>query len=172
MTDTIGFIGLGVMGGPMCRNIATKHAGRVLCFDLSDAARSALADTKVEQMDSVEALAKEADIVCLSLPGGPQVLKVAESIAGSARAGTVAEGRLLAAIAVPVLTRGAAAVVPPPSPATFQKPSGLSRAMTRISGPNFTTRARFGRCSSSLRITSGWRRWRPFTGPMSPCPLT
>ncbi|KGM49275.1 NAD(P)-dependent oxidoreductase [Pseudooceanicola atlanticus] len=89
MTDTIGFIGLGVMGGPMCRNIATKHAGRVLCFDLSDAARSALADTKVEQMDSVEALAKEADIVCLSLPGGPQVLKVAESIAGSARAGTV-----------------------------------------------------------------------------------
>ena len=25
---TIGFIGLGVMGGPMCRNTARKHAGR------------------------------------------------------------------------------------------------------------------------------------------------
>ncbi|SDE41201.1 hypothetical protein SAMN05421538_106166 [Paracoccus isoporae] len=89
MTDTIGFIGLGVMGGPMCRNIAAKHAGRVLCFDLSDTARSALADTKVEEMDSVEALSQEADIICLSLPGGPQVLKVAESIAGTARNGSV-----------------------------------------------------------------------------------
>ena len=34
--------------------------------------------------------------------------------------GTVAAVRLLAAIAEPVLTRGAAAVVPPPSHATFQ----------------------------------------------------
>lgn len=89
MTDTIGFIGLGVMGGPMCRNIATKHAGRVLCFDLSDEARAALSGTKAEQMDSVEALAAEADVICLSLPGGPQVLKVAEAIALAARAGTV-----------------------------------------------------------------------------------
>ena len=89
MTDTIGFIGLGVMGGPMCRNIATKHAGRVLCFDLSDDARAALSGTKAEQMDSVEALAAEADVICLSLPGGPQVLKVAEAIALAARAGTV-----------------------------------------------------------------------------------
>jgi 3-hydroxyisobutyrate dehydrogenase-like beta-hydroxyacid dehydrogenase len=28
-SQTIGFIGLGVMGGPMCRNIAKKHAGLV-----------------------------------------------------------------------------------------------------------------------------------------------
>ena len=76
MADIIGFIGLGVMGGPMCRNIATKHPGRVLCFDLSDAARAALEDTKAEQVDSVEALAKEADIICMSLPGGPQVLRL------------------------------------------------------------------------------------------------
>ena len=87
--DTIGFIGLGVMGGPMCRNIATKHQGRVLCFDLSDTARTALADTKAEQMDSVEALAADADIICLSLPGGPQVLKVAELIAQAAGPGKV-----------------------------------------------------------------------------------
>ena len=41
-----------------------------------------------------------------------------------AQTGTVAAGHLLAALAEPVLIRGAAAVVPPPSPATFQKPSG------------------------------------------------
>ena len=29
----IGFIGLGVMGGPMCRNIVDKHAGTVHVFD-------------------------------------------------------------------------------------------------------------------------------------------
>lgn len=88
-TDTIGFIGLGVMGGPMCRNIATKHPGRVLCFDLSQDALAALSDTKAEPVDSIEALAAQADIICLSLPGGPQVLKVAAVIAKAAGAGKV-----------------------------------------------------------------------------------
>lgn len=88
-TETIGFIGLGVMGGPMCRNIALKHEGRVLCFDLSDEALTALADTKAQRMDSVEALSAEADIICLSLPGGPQVKKVAGIIASAARPGSV-----------------------------------------------------------------------------------
>lgn len=88
-TDTIGFIGLGVMGGPMCRNIAVKHTGRVLCFDLSEDAVAALSDTKAERMPSIEALAKEADIICLSLPGGPQVQKVAGMIAPVAGTGKV-----------------------------------------------------------------------------------
>lgn len=88
-TDTIGFIGLGVMGGPMCRNIATKHPGRVLASDLSTEALAALADTKAEPMESIAALAAEADIICLSLPGGPQVLKVAEGLAETARPGSV-----------------------------------------------------------------------------------
>ena len=29
----IGFVGLGVMGGPMCRNMALKNSGDVLAFD-------------------------------------------------------------------------------------------------------------------------------------------
>ncbi|MFY0634277.1 MAG: NAD(P)-dependent oxidoreductase [Vannielia sp.] len=87
--ETIGFIGLGVMGGPMCRNIALKHAGRVLAFDLSSEALAALSDTKAEVKGSVEALAAEADIICLSLPGGPQVQKVAEVIKGSAKKGAI-----------------------------------------------------------------------------------
>jgi NAD(P)-dependent dehydrogenase (short-subunit alcohol dehydrogenase family) len=29
----IGFVGLGVMGGPMCRNVALKHSGEVIAFD-------------------------------------------------------------------------------------------------------------------------------------------
>lgn len=88
-TETIGFIGLGVMGGPMCRNIATKHTGRVLAFDLSPAALAELSDTKAEAADTVEALAAQADVICLSLPGGPQVEAVASVIAGVARPNTL-----------------------------------------------------------------------------------
>ena len=32
---TIGFIGLGVMGEPICRNLVKKSGRRVLAFDLS-----------------------------------------------------------------------------------------------------------------------------------------
>jgi len=88
--DTIGFIGLGVMGGPMCRNIALKHAGCVLAFDLSASALEALSDTKAEAAASIEALAAASDIIFLSLPGGPQVEAVCGegAIATYARAGT------------------------------------------------------------------------------------
>ncbi|MET4387974.1 3-hydroxyisobutyrate dehydrogenase-like beta-hydroxyacid dehydrogenase [Bradyrhizobium sp. F1.4.3] len=86
--QTLGFIGLGVMGGPMCRNMARKHAGRVLMLDREPAAIAALADTKAEAATSLEALAAAADVVFLSLPGGPQVEAVAGAIALVARPGT------------------------------------------------------------------------------------
>ncbi|WP_108660110.1 NAD(P)-dependent oxidoreductase [Acuticoccus kandeliae] len=76
-STTIGFIGLGVMGGPMCRNVATKHAGEVLAFDLSKEAFAAVEGTKAEPVASIEEIAARADIVFLSLPGGPQVEAVA-----------------------------------------------------------------------------------------------
>jgi len=89
-SETIGFIGLGVMGGPMCRNVAMKHPGRVVAFDLSSAALDALADTRAERAGSVEELAAVADVVFLSLPGGPQVEAVAGGpVAAHARPGSV-----------------------------------------------------------------------------------
>lgn len=89
-SETIGFIGLGVMGGPMCRNVALKHPGRVVAFDLSSAALDALADTRAERAGSVEELAAVADVVFLSLPGGPQVEAVAGGpVAAHARPGSV-----------------------------------------------------------------------------------
>lgn len=89
-SETIGFIGLGVMGGPMCRNVALKHPGRVVAFDLSSAALDALADTRAERAGSVEELAAVADVIFLSLPGGPQVEAVAGGpVAAHARPGSV-----------------------------------------------------------------------------------
>ncbi|WP_417718963.1 NAD(P)-dependent oxidoreductase [Salipiger sp.] len=86
MTDTIGFIGLGVMGGPMCRNMATKHDGRVLAFDLSDEALRAVEEAGATRVATVEELAEQADTIFLSLPGGPQVEAVSAAIAAAASA--------------------------------------------------------------------------------------
>jgi len=79
--DTIAFIGLGVMGGAMSRNIATKHAGRVIIYDLSQEALEALSDTKAEPVGSIEELGQLADVAFLSLPGGPQVEAVTTRLA-------------------------------------------------------------------------------------------
>lgn len=80
---TIGFIGLGVMGAPMCRNVATKHDGDVVVFDLASDARDALRDTKARIAARIEQIWDEADLVFLSLPGGSQVESVCLNGAGS-----------------------------------------------------------------------------------------
>jgi 3-hydroxyisobutyrate dehydrogenase-like beta-hydroxyacid dehydrogenase len=72
----IGFVGLGVMGGPMCRNVALKHSGDVIAFDMNAAAFGALDGTKARRAATLEELAEQADIVFLSLPGGQQVEQV------------------------------------------------------------------------------------------------
>lgn len=74
--NVIGFVGLGVMGGPMARNMALKHAGEVLVFDTQPAAFEALAGTKARRVASLAELGAQADVVFLSLPGGPQVEQV------------------------------------------------------------------------------------------------
>jgi 3-hydroxyisobutyrate dehydrogenase-like beta-hydroxyacid dehydrogenase len=84
-SQTIGFIGLGVMGGPMCRNVAKKHLDRVLMLDRDPGAIAALSDTRAEAATSLEALAAAADVIFLSLPGGPQVEQVSAAIEQAAR---------------------------------------------------------------------------------------
>ncbi|EUB99713.1 3-hydroxyisobutyrate dehydrogenase [Rhizobium sp. CF080] len=86
--STIGFIGLGVMGGPMCRNMALKHAGRVIAFDMNEQAFEILVDTKAERQASVASLAGDADFIFMSLPGGPQVEAVTSEVAKHARSGS------------------------------------------------------------------------------------
>ena len=84
-TDTgpvIGFIGLGVMGGSMCRNMALKHSGEVIAFDMNAEAFQALEGTKARRAESVEDVAAKADVVFLSLPGGPQVEQVCLGASG------------------------------------------------------------------------------------------
>lgn len=92
---TIGFIGLGVMGSAMCRNVAAKHPGPVLAYDLSSEARGELADTKARLVSDVAEIWRDADIVLLSLPGGKQVEAVCRGpnglLAANRKPGTVVD---------------------------------------------------------------------------------
>jgi 3-hydroxyisobutyrate dehydrogenase-like beta-hydroxyacid dehydrogenase len=88
-TPTLGFIGLGVMGGPMSRNVVRKHPAPVHAFDMSE---SALAETRAAgavAAGSVADVAMAAEIIFLSLPGGKQVAAVCEEIAAHAKSGIV-----------------------------------------------------------------------------------
>ncbi len=85
---TLGFIGLGVMGGGMCANLVRKSGATVRAFDMNPSALQAIADLGAVACATVTEVA-EADTVFLSLPGGRQVIAVCEEIAKVARPGTV-----------------------------------------------------------------------------------
>ena len=72
----IGFIGTGVMGEPMCRNLVRKHDGPVTAYDLDPAPLERLAAEGAAIAPSLAALAGAADLVFLSLPSGREVRAV------------------------------------------------------------------------------------------------
>ena len=78
----IGFIGLGVMGEPICRNLAEKSGLAVAAFDLQDAPRARLQAHGVERSDSPQTLAAAVDVVFLCLPSGKYVEALCEGEGG------------------------------------------------------------------------------------------
>jgi 3-hydroxyisobutyrate dehydrogenase-like beta-hydroxyacid dehydrogenase len=73
---TLGFIGLGVMGEPMCRNLARKSGCPVVAFDRRPEPLKALARDGVTAAASAADVVERAQIVFLSLPGEPEVRAV------------------------------------------------------------------------------------------------
>lgn len=80
--QVIGFVGLGVMGGAMCRNVALKHGADVVAYDTSSTAFDILEGTQARRVGSLTEVAEQADVVFLSLPGGPAVEQVCLGING------------------------------------------------------------------------------------------
>ena len=72
----IGFIGTGVMGEPMCRNLVRKHDGPVTAYDIDPAPLERLARDGASIAPSIAALAEAAGLVFLSLPSGREVRSV------------------------------------------------------------------------------------------------
>jgi 3-hydroxyisobutyrate dehydrogenase len=75
---TIGFIGLGVMGEPICRNLVKKSGARVIAFDLAAEPLHRLREEGADIAGSVATLVKVSDIVFLCLPSAKHVRDVFE----------------------------------------------------------------------------------------------
>jgi 3-hydroxyisobutyrate dehydrogenase len=85
--ETLGFIGLGTMGEPMCANLARKAGRPVYAADRRPEPLRRLAADKVIACASVAELAQRADLVFLSLPSGREVEEVCLGAGGIAGAG-------------------------------------------------------------------------------------
>lgn len=82
MATCLGFIGVGVMGEPMCRNMAIKSGLAMVATDLSPEPLQRLAAQGVESVASIAEVAGKADIIFLSLPGGPELERVCNDADG------------------------------------------------------------------------------------------
>ena len=87
MTQTIGFIGLGNMGGGMAANLAAKGFA-VRAFDLSADALAKAVGAGCTATDSADAAATGADVIVTMLPAGTHVASVyRDSLFANAAAG-------------------------------------------------------------------------------------
>ena len=89
----IGFIGLGVMGEPICRNLARKSGADVLAYDRDPAPLGRLGAQGVRAADSALTVAEQADVVFLSLPSGEVVAEIVRGAGGLLR--TARDGQLV-----------------------------------------------------------------------------
>jgi len=76
--NSIGFIGLGVMGEPICRNLVKKGGAAVIAFDLAAEPLARLRAEGAAVAASVAEVVNKSDIVFLCLPSAKQVRGVFE----------------------------------------------------------------------------------------------
>ena len=77
-TRTIGFIGLGVMGEPICRNLVKKSGADVIVFDLAPEPLARLRAEGASVAGSVAEIVNKGDIVFLCLPSAKHARAVFE----------------------------------------------------------------------------------------------
>jgi 3-hydroxyisobutyrate dehydrogenase len=75
---TIGFIGLGVMGEPICRNLVKKSGARVIAFDLASEPLARLSAEGAVTAGSVAEVVESGEIVLLCLPSAKHARAVFE----------------------------------------------------------------------------------------------
>ncbi len=88
MARTIGFIGLGNMGGPMAANLV-KAGHTVRGFDLVPASLDLAREAGIAVASSALEAAKGADVVVTMLPAGRHVVEVWTQLAEAVPAGTL-----------------------------------------------------------------------------------
>ncbi|GAA2409689.1 2-hydroxy-3-oxopropionate reductase [Actinomadura vinacea] len=83
-TPVLGFVGLGVMGSRMCANIVRRAGAEVVVFDPVKEAADAAVALGARRCDGIGGIARDADIVFLSLPGIAEVESVCAELTASA----------------------------------------------------------------------------------------
>ena len=83
----LGFIGTGVMGEPMCRNLALKSGQAVHAFDRAPEPLARLRAEGAQLAASAEEVVKAADIVFVCLPDGVKLKSLAEGLLPAVRTG-------------------------------------------------------------------------------------
>jgi len=78
----VGFIGMGVMGEPMCARLATRSGCEVLAFDRDAAALSRCEAYGVRSAASAGEVIDGSDVIFLSLPSGEVVNELAHEKGG------------------------------------------------------------------------------------------
>src|ERR1043166_1776345 len=84
---TLGFIGLGVMGEPMCATLLAKSGRPIYGTDIRRAPVERLAARGLNACANIAEVAAGADVVFLSLPSGREVEEVCLGAGGIAQAG-------------------------------------------------------------------------------------
>jgi len=79
MTETLGFIGLGVMGEPICLNIIRRSGRPVIAFDLAAEPLKRMASEGGVIAASIAEVVTRSDLVFLCLPSAKHVRSVFES---------------------------------------------------------------------------------------------
>ena len=85
----LGFIGLGAMGRGMCANAVRKHAAPLHAYDMNPEALAVQVAGGAVEAGSVADVARAAQVIFLSLPGGKQVRAVSQEISEHAAPGTI-----------------------------------------------------------------------------------
>jgi len=142
MTDEleVGFIGLGVMGGPQSANLITKSGRTVRVFDLDVEAVERAVQLGARRADSVTELAASCDVIFLSLPSGAHVERVVRQEGGILERGR--EGTVVVDLST--------------SPATLAgelAPDLAERGLDFIDAP--VSRTREAAIAGTLSITAG-----------------
>ncbi len=86
-TDLIGFIGLGVMGEPMCHNLHQKSGRSVIAFDIDQAPLDRASAADMEVAGSLEELAQRCTYIFISMPSGVQLQQICNGLMPHMRSG-------------------------------------------------------------------------------------
>src|SRR5690606_21387350 len=77
VTTQLGFIGLGVVGEPMCRNLVQKSGARVMAYDRDPAPLERIREHGAQACAQLREAVQGTSVIFLSLPSGEVVRELA-----------------------------------------------------------------------------------------------